>query len=97
MVRANHGHVPRATAGEPYDRHRRADRGAGPAGPTAALDRRGRGSAAGWSTGCLARLPYAEAVGSRPWTFEPGDRMGVARAALDAAPPTRGRPPADLT
>ncbi|WNM32478.1 FAD-dependent monooxygenase [Streptomyces sp. Li-HN-5-11] len=65
--------------------------GAGPVGLTAAIELSRRG------VGCLLvdrlpeRLPYAKAVGIQPRTLEIWDRMGVARAALDAAVPLRGR------
>ncbi|MFF8958138.1 FAD-dependent monooxygenase [Streptomyces sp. NPDC014894] len=65
--------------------------GAGPVGLSAAAELRRR------SVGCRlvdrlpARLPYAKAVGVQPRTLEIWDRMGLVRAALDAAVPMRGQ------
>ncbi|MFG2617679.1 FAD-dependent monooxygenase [Streptomyces sp. NPDC048507] len=65
--------------------------GAGPVGLTAAVELRRRG------TGCRIvdrlprRLPYAKAVGVQPRTLELWDRMGLVRAALDAAVPLYGQ------
>ena len=65
--------------------------GAGPVGLTAALELRRRGVDCRLVDRLPARLPYAKAVGIQPRTFEIWERMGVARAALDAALPLRGQ------
>ncbi|MFF4815519.1 FAD-dependent monooxygenase [Kitasatospora sp. NPDC001309] len=65
--------------------------GAGPVGLTAAVELRR------WGIGCRLverlpqRLPFAKAVGVQPRTLEIWDRMGLVRAALDAAVPMRGQ------
>ncbi|MFF4436342.1 FAD-dependent monooxygenase [Streptomyces sp. NPDC001621] len=65
--------------------------GAGPVGLTAALELRRRGVGCRLVDRLPARLPYAKAVGVQPRTFELWERMGVARASLDAALPMRGQ------
>ncbi|MEU6807450.1 FAD-dependent monooxygenase [Streptomyces sp. NPDC046831] len=65
--------------------------GAGPVGLTAALELRRRGVDCRLVDRLPQRLPYAKAVGIQPRTFEIWDRVGVARAALDAAVPIRGQ------
>ncbi|MGV9350133.1 FAD-dependent monooxygenase [Streptomyces spiralis] len=64
--------------------------GAGPVGLTAALELRRRGVRCRLVDRLTERLPYARAVGVQPRTLEIWDRMGVVRAALDAAVPLRG-------
>ncbi|MFJ2822374.1 FAD-dependent monooxygenase [Streptomyces toxytricini] len=65
--------------------------GAGPVGLTAAAELRRQ------RVGCRiidrlpGRLPYAKAVGIQPRTLEVWDRMGLVRAALEAAVPMRGQ------
>ncbi|MCM1947177.1 FAD-dependent monooxygenase [Streptomyces sp. G2] len=65
--------------------------GAGPVGLTAALELRRQGVACRIVDRLPARLPYAKAVGVQPRTLEVWDRMGVVRAALEAAVPMRGQ------
>ncbi|RSS83101.1 FAD-dependent monooxygenase [Streptomyces sp. WAC06614] len=65
--------------------------GAGPVGLTAAAELRRRGVACRLVDRLPARLPYAKAVGVMPRTLEVWDRMGLVRAALDAAVPLRGQ------
>ncbi|MGG8406226.1 FAD-dependent monooxygenase, partial [Streptomyces sp. 12297] len=65
--------------------------GAGPVGLTAAVELRRRGVACRLVDRLPARLPYAKAVGIQPRTLEIWDRMGLVRAALDAAVPMRGQ------
>ncbi|MEU1409540.1 FAD-dependent monooxygenase, partial [Streptomyces sp. NPDC005728] len=63
--------------------------GAGPVGLTAALELSRRGVACRLVDRLPDRLPYAKAVGIQPRTLEVWDRMGLARAAMDAAIPLR--------
>lgn len=65
--------------------------GAGPVGLTAAAELRRRGTACRIVDRLPDRLPYAKAVGIQPRTLEIWDRMGIVRAALDAAVPMRGQ------
>ncbi|NUK24629.1 FAD-dependent monooxygenase [Streptomyces lunaelactis] len=65
--------------------------GAGPVGLTAAAELRRRGVACRIVDRLPARLPFAKAVGIQPRTLEIWDRMGLVRAALDAAVPMRGQ------
>ncbi|ARP68765.1 pentachlorophenol monooxygenase [Streptomyces pluripotens] len=65
--------------------------GAGPVGLTAALELRRRGVDCRLVDRLPQRLPYAKAVGVQPRTFELWERMGVDRAALDAAVPLLGQ------
>ncbi|MFF2774272.1 FAD-dependent monooxygenase [Streptomyces sp. NPDC058052] len=65
--------------------------GAGPVGLTAALELRRQGVSCRIVDRLPARLPYAKAVGVQPRTLEVWDRMGVVRAALEAAVPMRGQ------
>ncbi|GGZ39535.1 3-(3-hydroxyphenyl)propionate hydroxylase [Streptomyces inusitatus] len=65
--------------------------GAGPVGLSAAAELRRRGVRCRLVDRLPARLPYAKAVGVQPRTFEIWDRMGLARAALEAAIPLRGQ------
>ncbi|MGW6535774.1 FAD-dependent monooxygenase [Streptomyces sp. NPDC055051] len=65
--------------------------GAGPVGLTAALELRRQGVACRIVDRLPERLPYAKAVGVQPRTLEVWDRMGVVRAALEAAVPMRGQ------
>jgi 2-polyprenyl-6-methoxyphenol hydroxylase-like FAD-dependent oxidoreductase len=65
--------------------------GAGPVGLTAAAELRRRGVGCRVVDRLPARLPYAKAVGIQPRTLELWDRMGMVRAALDAAVPMRGQ------
>ncbi|WP_374777984.1 FAD-dependent monooxygenase [Streptomyces sp. NBC_01310] len=65
--------------------------GAGPVGLTAAVELRRRGVSCRIVDRLPARLPFAKAVGIQPRTLEVWDRMGLVRAALDAAVPMRGQ------
>jgi 2-polyprenyl-6-methoxyphenol hydroxylase-like FAD-dependent oxidoreductase len=65
--------------------------GAGPVGLTAAAELRCRGVDCRIIDKLPARLPYAKAVGIQPRTLEIWDRMGLVRAALEAAAPMRGQ------
>ncbi|GAA2230530.1 FAD-dependent oxidoreductase [Streptomyces amakusaensis] len=65
--------------------------GAGPVGLSAAAELRRRGVRCRLVDRLPARLPYAKAVGVQPRTFEIWDRMGLARAAWEAAVPLRGQ------
>ncbi|MFD9406391.1 FAD-dependent monooxygenase [Streptomyces sp. NPDC059989] len=65
--------------------------GAGPVGLTAAAELRRRGVSCRIVDRLPARLPFAKAVGIQPRTLEVWDRMGLVRAALDAAVPMRGQ------
>ncbi|MEV8533646.1 FAD-dependent monooxygenase [Streptomyces sp. NPDC051211] len=65
--------------------------GAGPVGLTAAVELRRRGVHCRLVDRLPARLMYAKAVGIQPRTLEIWDRMGLVRAALDAAVPMRGQ------
>ncbi|MEU6283000.1 FAD-dependent monooxygenase [Streptomyces sp. NPDC047028] len=65
--------------------------GAGPVGLTAALELSRRQVPCRLVDRLDGRLPYAKAVGIQPRTLEIWDRMGVARAALDAAVPMLGQ------
>ncbi|MFJ4775954.1 FAD-dependent monooxygenase [Streptomyces sp. NPDC088762] len=65
--------------------------GAGPVGLTAAAELRRRGVSCRIVDRLPARLPFAKAVGIQPRTLELWDRMGLVRAALDAAVPMRGQ------
>ncbi|MEU2655288.1 FAD-dependent monooxygenase [Streptomyces sp. NPDC007325] len=65
--------------------------GAGPVGLTAALELRRQGVACRIVDRLPERLPYAKAVGVQPRTLEVWDRMGLVRAALEAAVPMRGQ------
>ncbi|MGW6984912.1 FAD-dependent monooxygenase [Streptomyces sp. NPDC054932] len=65
--------------------------GAGPVGLTAAAELRRRGVPCRIVDRLPARLPFAKAVGIQPRTLEVWDRMGMVRAALDAAVPMRGQ------
>ncbi|MCX4821386.1 FAD-dependent monooxygenase [Streptomyces sp. NBC_01142] len=65
--------------------------GAGPVGLTAAVELRRRGVRCRIIDKLPARLPFAKAVGIQPRTLEIWDRMGMVRAALDAAVPMRGQ------
>ncbi|WP_406265152.1 FAD-dependent monooxygenase [Streptomyces sp. NBC_00191] len=65
--------------------------GAGPVGLTAAAELRRRSVACRIVDRLPARLPFAKAVGIQPRTLEIWDRMGLVRAALDAAVPMRGQ------
>jgi hypothetical protein len=65
--------------------------GAGPVGLSAAAELRRHGVRCRLVDRLLARLPYAKAVGIQPRTLEIWDRMGLARAALEAAVPMRGQ------
>ncbi|MEU5149054.1 FAD-dependent monooxygenase [Streptomyces yangpuensis] len=65
--------------------------GAGPIGLTAAAELRRRGVSCRIVDRLPARLPFAKAVGIQPRTLEIWDRMGMVRAALDAAVPLRGQ------
>ncbi|MEG3627676.1 FAD-dependent monooxygenase [Streptomyces poriticola] len=65
--------------------------GAGPVGLTAAAELRRQGVACRLVDRLPARLPYAKAVGVQPRTLEVWDRMGMVRAALEAAVPMRGQ------
>ncbi|QGV80911.1 FAD-dependent monooxygenase [Streptomyces ficellus] len=65
--------------------------GAGPVGLTAAAELRRRGVGCRLVDRLPARLPYAKAVGVQPRTLEIWDRMGLVRAALDAAVPMLGQ------
>jgi 2-polyprenyl-6-methoxyphenol hydroxylase-like FAD-dependent oxidoreductase len=65
--------------------------GAGPVGLTAAAELRRQGAACRIIDKLPARLPYAKAVGVQPRTLEVWDRMGMVRAALEAAVPMRGQ------
>lgn len=65
--------------------------GAGPVGLTAAVELRRRGVRCRLVDRLPERRPCARAVGVLPRTLELWDRMGVVRAALDAAVPVRGQ------
>ncbi|MFB7160500.1 FAD-dependent monooxygenase [Streptomyces sp. NPDC056242] len=65
--------------------------GAGPVGLSAAAELRRHGVRCRLVDRLLARLPHAKAVGIQPRTLEIWDRMGLARAALEAAVPMRGQ------
>ncbi|MGW0610734.1 FAD-dependent monooxygenase [Streptomyces sp. NPDC002788] len=65
--------------------------GAGPVGLTAAAELRRQGVTCRIIDRLPARLPYAKAVGVQPRTLEIWDRMGMVRAALEAAVPLRGQ------
>ncbi|MEU9865268.1 FAD-dependent monooxygenase [Streptomyces sp. NPDC047971] len=65
--------------------------GAGPVGLSAAAELRRRGVRCRLVDRLPARLPYAKAVGIQPRTLEIWDRMGLARAVLEAAVPLRGQ------
>ncbi|MFJ1962722.1 FAD-dependent monooxygenase [Streptomyces massasporeus] len=65
--------------------------GAGPVGLTAAAELRRQGATCRIIDRLPARLPYAKAVGVQPRTLEVWDRMGMVRAALEAAVPLRGQ------
>lgn len=65
--------------------------GAGPVGLTAAVELRRRGVSCRIVDRLPARLPFAKAVGIQPRTLELWDRMGMVRAALEAAVPMRGQ------
>ncbi|MFJ8046519.1 FAD-dependent monooxygenase [Streptomyces luteogriseus] len=65
--------------------------GAGPVGLTAAAELRRQGVTCRIIDRLPARLPYAKAVGVQPRTLEVWDRMGMVRAALEAAVPLRGQ------
>lgn len=65
--------------------------GAGPVGLTAALELRRHGVSCRIVDRLPGRLPYAKAVGIQPRTLELWDRMGLVRAALEAAVPLRGQ------
>ncbi|MEU9148876.1 FAD-dependent monooxygenase [Streptomyces sp. NPDC048349] len=65
--------------------------GAGPVGLTAAVELRRRGVSCRIVDRLPARLPFAKAVGIQPRTLELWDRMGLVRAALEAAVPLRGQ------
>ncbi|MFF8271626.1 FAD-dependent monooxygenase [Streptomyces sp. NPDC016562] len=65
--------------------------GAGPVGLTTAAELRRRGVSCRIIDRLPARLLFAKAVGIQPRTLELWDRMGLLRAALDAAVPLRGQ------
>lgn len=65
--------------------------GAGPVGRSAAAELRRHRVRCRLVDRLPARLPYAKAVGIQPRTLEIWDRMGLARAALEAAVPMRGQ------
>ncbi|MFD0065289.1 FAD-dependent monooxygenase [Streptomyces sp. NPDC056690] len=65
--------------------------GAGPVGLSAAAELRQHGACCRLVDRLPARLSYAKAVGIQPRTLEIWDRMGLARAALEAAVPMRGQ------
>ncbi|MFG2987839.1 FAD-dependent monooxygenase [Streptomyces sp. NPDC048257] len=65
--------------------------GAGPVGLTAAAELRRRGVSCRIVDRLPGRLPFAKAVGIQPRTLEVWDRMGMVRAALEAAVPMRGQ------
>lgn len=65
--------------------------GAGPVGLSAAAELRRHGVRCRLVDRLPARLPYAKAVGVQPRTLEIWDRMGLARAAMEAAVPLRGQ------
>ncbi|MEU6865546.1 FAD-dependent monooxygenase [Streptomyces sp. NPDC046876] len=65
--------------------------GAGPVGLTAAAELRRQRVDCRIVDRLPARLPYAKAVGIQPRTLEVWDRMGMVRAALEAAVPLRGQ------
>ncbi|MFE1941215.1 FAD-dependent monooxygenase [Streptomyces massasporeus] len=65
--------------------------GAGPVGLTAAAELRRQEATCRIIDRLPARLPYAKAVGVQPRTLEVWDRMGMVRAALEAAVPLRGQ------
>ena len=63
--------------------------GSGPVGLTAAGELRRRGVRCRIIDRLTAPQPYAKAVGIQPRTLEIWDRMGLVRAALDAASDAR--------
>ncbi|MGW4894826.1 FAD-dependent monooxygenase [Kitasatospora sp. NPDC004240] len=65
--------------------------GAGPVGLSAAAELRRHGVGCRLVDRLPERLPYAKAVGIQPRTLEIWDRMGLARAVLEAAEPLRGQ------
>ncbi|MGW4646544.1 FAD-dependent monooxygenase [Kitasatospora sp. NPDC004289] len=65
--------------------------GAGPVGLSAAAELRRHGVDCRLVERLDGRLPYAKAVGIQPRTLELWDRMGLARAVLEAAVPLRGQ------
>ncbi|MGW6564417.1 FAD-dependent monooxygenase [Streptomyces sp. NPDC054975] len=65
--------------------------GAGPVGLSAAAELRRHRVRCRLVDRLPARLPYAKAVGIQPRTLELWDRMGLARAVLEAAVPMRGQ------
>ncbi|MFB7609534.1 FAD-dependent monooxygenase [Streptomyces gardneri] len=65
--------------------------GAGPVGLSAAAELRRRRVRCRLIDRLAAPLPYAKAVGIQPRTLEIWDRMGLARAALEAAIDMRGQ------
>ncbi|GAA2769161.1 hypothetical protein GCM10010104_02710 [Streptomyces indiaensis] len=65
--------------------------GAGPVGLTAAAELRRQGVRCRIIDRLPDRLPYAKAVDVQPRTLEVWDRMGMVRAALEAAVPLRGQ------
>ncbi|OKJ66382.1 FAD-dependent monooxygenase [Streptomyces sp. CB02261] len=65
--------------------------GAGPVGLSAAGELRRHGVRCRLVDRLQARLPFAKAVGIQPRTLELWDRMGLARAVLEAAVPMRGQ------
>ncbi|MDV5143468.1 FAD-dependent monooxygenase [Streptomyces sp. SBC-4] len=65
--------------------------GAGPVGLSAAAELRRRRLRCRLIDRLAAPLPYAKAVGIQPRTLELWDRMGLARAALEAAAEMRGQ------
>lgn len=78
----------------PVARNRTADVlivGAGPVGLSAAAELRRHDVRCRLVDRLPARLPYAKAVGIQPRTLEIWDRMGMARAVLEAAVPLRGQ------
>ncbi|GGP33787.1 FAD-dependent monooxygenase [Streptomyces melanogenes] len=65
--------------------------GAGPVGLSAAAELRRQGVDCRLVDRLPGRLPFAKAVGIQPRTLEIWDRMGLARAVLEAAVPLRGQ------
>ncbi|MFC0844136.1 FAD-dependent monooxygenase [Streptomyces noboritoensis] len=65
--------------------------GAGPVGLSAAAELRRHGVDCRLVERLPGRLPFAKAVGIQPRTLEIWDRMGLARAAIEAAAPLRGQ------
>ncbi len=65
--------------------------GAGPVGLTAAAELRRQRATCRIIDKLPARLPYVKPVGVQPRTLEVWDRMGMVRAALEAAVPMRGQ------